>query len=197
MIDTLTGGEFNRVLIALGANLRGQKDSPLSQVRDAVAQLAAAGLRNVVPSRYFQTPCFPAGAGPDYVNAAVQCDSDKAPTQILKILHRIEAEAGRARDGRWVARVLDLDLIAVGSQVLPDPVTFRHWAELSLTQQARETPEHLVLPHPRLQDRAFVLVPLLDVAPDWVHPVYGRDVRQMVAALDPSALAAIHPIPLA
>jgi 2-amino-4-hydroxy-6-hydroxymethyldihydropteridine diphosphokinase len=194
MVDSANSGEFNAILIALGANLPGQKDSPLSQLRDAVVRLGQAGLANVSPSRFYQTPCFPAGAGPDYINAVVRCDSALPPAQILKILHRIEAEAGRDRAGRWLARVLDLDLLAVGAHVLPDVATFREWETLPLAEQARRAPEHLILPHPRLHERAFVLVPLLDVAPDWVHPVFGQDVRQMLSKLDPDALAQILPV---
>lgn len=197
MVDIETGGEFNEVLIALGANLPGQKDSPLAQVKNATTELSRLGLRNMVVSRFFRTPCFPAGAGPDYINAAVRCETDMTAQQVLKALHAIEARAGRSRDGRWLARVLDLDLLAMGAQVLPDRATYRHWADLTLAQQAKRAPDHLILPHPRLQDRAFVLVPLLDVAPDWVHPVIGRSVAEMVAALDPATLSQIQPVPAA
>ena len=194
MVDTSNRAEFNPVLIALGANLPGQMDSPLAQLRWAVGQLAQAGLRDIVVSRYFATPCFPAGAGPDFVNACVRAQSDMPPAMLLKHLHAIEARAGRSRDGRWQARVLDLDLLGAGGQVLPDPATFAHWADLPLDEQAARAPDGLVLPHPRLHERAFVLVPLADVAPDWVHPVRGQTVAQMLAALDPSLRAEIHPI---
>lgn len=197
MNDMLIDGAFNPVLIALGANLPGQKDSPLAQLQDAISLLADAGLRDVVVSRFYNTPCFPTGTGPDYANAVMRCSTDLGPQAILKILHGIEACAGRSRDGRWLARVLDLDLLAVGAQVLPDPVEFGTWADLPLLEQAYRAPDTLILPHPRIQDRAFVLVPLMDVAPDWVHPVFGRSVRQMVAALDPVAVAEIRPIVLA
>jgi 2-amino-4-hydroxy-6-hydroxymethyldihydropteridine diphosphokinase len=194
MININSGGEYNPVLIAMGANLPGQKDSPLAQLQDAALQMSRAGLRDVVVSRYYQTPCFPAGAGPDYVNAAVRCTTDMTPHEVLKTLHAIEADAGRARDGRWLARVLDLDLLAMGAQVRPDPATFAQWAGLPLAEQAQRAPEHLILPHPRVQDRAFVLVPLRDVAPDWVHPVTGLSVAQMVDALDPAVLDEIRPL---
>ena len=76
--------------------------------------------------------------------------------------------------------------------VLPDPVTRAHWRSLPLSDQLTETPSELILPHPRLQDRAFVLVPLETVAPDWVHPLLGMTVAEMRAALDPAELAQVR-----
>lgn len=79
-------------------------------------------------------------------------------------------------------RTLDLDLIALGDAVLPDAATQAQWRGLDPEAQRRLAPDRLILPHPRLQDRSFVLVPLADVAPDWRHPVLGLTVREMLAA---------------
>jgi len=181
-------------LLAIGANLSGQKDSPKEQVAAGMALLAAFGFEYITQSRLFRTPCFPAGAGPDFVNAAVICQTAHTPEDTLHVLHRIEADLGRKRGARWGARVIDIDLLAHGDAVWPDLATYRHWAGLPLAEQARQTPDRLILPHPRLQDRGFVLVPLMDVAPDWRHPVLGRTVRQMHDALDPESLAQIWPL---
>ena len=110
---------------------------------------------------------------------------------MLAILHDIEADFGRARGERWAQRPLDMDLIAVDQFVLPDVTSFRAWRDLSLDLQKVRTPDRLILPHPRLQDRSFVLVPMADVAPDWVHPVTGLSILQMRDALDPADLATV------
>jgi 2-amino-4-hydroxy-6-hydroxymethyldihydropteridine diphosphokinase len=184
------------VLVALGANLHNGQDDPPSTLRRALAALPARGLRVESVSRLYATPCFPAGAGPDYVNAAAALAADPAdPPAILAALHAVERAFGRARAQRWGMRTLDLDLIAVGATVLPDAATQAAWAALPPAQQIARTPDRLILPHPRLAERAFVLVPLAEVAPDWTHPVTGRSVADMLAALPEGDRTAVVPLP--
>ena len=181
-------------LLALGANLPQPEGDPTSNVKRALRELSCAGLVIRSVSRFFATPCFPAGAGPDYVNAAVEIDSELSPHEVLVRLHAIEAMMERKRDTRWGMRTLDLDLIAVGQRVLPDLETYSAWASMPLEQQIDRTPDQLILPHPRVSDRAFVLVPLADIAPDWVHPVTGKTVLQMLEMLPAEDRAAVRAI---
>jgi 2-amino-4-hydroxy-6-hydroxymethyldihydropteridine diphosphokinase len=142
-------------------------------------------------SELYSTPAFPAGAGPDFVNAAVVIKTAVTPARLLDQLHDVELMAKRTRDVRWGQRTLDLDLIGVGDAVVPDLLVHAHWRDLTLSEQQVETPDQLILPHPRVQDRAFVLVPLCDVAPDWVHPILQKTVVQMRDALPANDLAEI------
>ncbi len=181
------------VLVALGANLPHDGRTPAQTLQAAIAALPDVGLVSVRASHLYATPCYPVGAGPDYVNAAIRLRASSGATarDILAALHRIEARFGRARSERWGMRTLDLDLLAMGALVLPDAATAAHWRDLAPMDQIAATPDRLILPHPRIQDRAFVLVPLADVAPRWRHPSLGLTVAQMLRRLPPADRRAV------
>ena len=181
-------------LIALGGNLPLNGALPASVLQQALRVLAELGLPAVQTSRFFQTPCFPAGAGPDYINAAARLKTDLPAHEVLARLHAVEAQFGRARTTRWAGRTLDLDLLALGDAVLPDAAGWQHWVDLAPDQQGKIAPDQLILPHPRLQDRAFVLVPLAEIAPDWRHPMRGQTVLQMLQARPQSEIDTIRPV---
>lgn len=179
------------ILLGIGSNLPSVAGDPRETIIAALQQLEVEG--GVIRSRsaFFRTPAFPAGSGPDFVNAAVAVDASWSPEDTLQRLHTIEAKLGRQRSGRWAARTVDLDLLAHGDQVLPDVPTVRQWMDLPAEMQARSAPDGLILPHPRLQDRAFVLGPLRQVAPDWVHPILGKSVEAMWLELSEQARAEV------
>ncbi|MBI1418659.1 MAG: 2-amino-4-hydroxy-6-hydroxymethyldihydropteridine diphosphokinase [Limimaricola sp.] len=189
-------GTRNRAvaLIALGANAASAEGGPEDTLRAAIAELAEATGETPTVSHLYRTPAFPPGAGPDFVNAALRLETTLAAPDLLALLHRIEAAHGRERKVRWGQRSLDLDLIALGDAVLPDVAGWRRWHDLDAAAQPVQAPDRLILPHPRLQDRAFVLVPLADVAPDWRHPVLGLSVAQMMAARPETERAEVVPL---
>ncbi len=152
------------ILVAIGANLPGpQGEPPRATCEWAVEQLGhLPGLRVAAVSQWFETAPEPPSDQPNYVNGAVRLEGTAEPEPLLAALHAIEAKAGRMRTVRNAARPLDLDLIAMDGLV-------------------RDTPP--ILPHPRAHLRAFVLMPLRDIAPEWRDPVTGRTPGEMLAIL--------------
>lgn len=139
-----------RVFVGLGANL-GDTTATLDQAEQALAALPATRVVAVSP-RYRSTPVQ--ASGPDFLNAVVELATSLEPAPLLAALHAIEAAHGRQRPYLNAPRTLDLDLLLYGQRTLSTPA--------------------LVLPHPRMHERAFVLIPLLDIAPDIAHPACGR-----------------------
>jgi 2-amino-4-hydroxy-6-hydroxymethyldihydropteridine diphosphokinase len=189
-----SSGMSDDLLVALGANQAGGAGPPRAALEAALAALDAAGLRVAARRRFYRSPAFPAGAGPDFVNAVARIEGGQDPAAALRVLHRVEAALGRTRARRWEPRVCDLDLLAAGAAVIPDMQTVRRWMALPPEAQRDSAPDRLILPHPRLHERAFVLLPLLEVAPDWRHPLLGLDARAMRDALPAEALAGVEPL---
>jgi 2-amino-4-hydroxy-6-hydroxymethyldihydropteridine diphosphokinase len=155
------------ILIALGANLPSERfGAPRATLEAALVAIAAAGVTILKRSSWWESEPVPASDQPWYVNGVASVATALEPGPLLALLHRIEAEFGRVRGARNEARLLDLDLLAYG-------------------ERRRDGPEPPLLPHPRLADRAFVLLPLAEVAPDWHHPVTGQSVRQLITQLPP------------
>ncbi len=145
--------------IALGANL-GDRESYLASALRAIRALPETRLSRV-SSLYETRPVGPAGQGM-YLNAAAELRSALDPEMLLGCLLGIEAALGRKRDVRWGARVVDLDILLCGDRE-------QHASPL------------LIIPHPMLRTRPFVLVPLAEIAPDAVCPPDGRTVRELCA----------------
>lgn len=187
-------GCFVICLVALGANLPSEEGGPLPTLEAALSRLDMRGARVVARSRWYRTPAWPVGAGPEFVNGAARLESALAPAALLDLLHDVERDLGRVRAGRWGARVCDIDLLAADQRMLPDAETLRAWMDLAPEDQARRVPRELILPHPRMHQRGFVLAPLADVAPDWRHPVVGETVREMLAGLSAAEMSGIEPL---
>lgn len=151
------------ILIGIGANLPTVRyGAPLEAARASIGLLARDGLQVVARSRWFKSAPVPVSDQPWFVNAVVRVATALPPEAVLARLHAIEAEVGRVRGARDAARVLDLDL-------------------LDYDGERRSVPGSLVLPHPRMTERAFVLLPLADIAPGWRHPVSGLGVADLIA----------------
>jgi len=153
------------VYIGLGANLPSPEyGTPRETIEAAIAALQAKGLAVVARSAFYESEPVPVSDQPWYLNAVVEVATDLSAREVLALLHSVENAFGRVRAIRNEARVLDLDLLDHRGIV-------------------RDGPDSPLLPHPRLADRAFVLMPLRDIAPQWRHPVNGRSLAELLESL--------------
>ena len=145
--------------IALGSNLGNSEQT----IEMALARLDRDSMRLGVRSQLYKTA--PVGPPqPDYLNACAVFHTSLAPEPLLETLLTVEASFGRLRRERWGPRTLDLDLLLYDSEIVDTP--------------------RLSVPHPRLHERAFVLVPLAEIAPTWLHPLQQKTIAQLLAQTD-------------
>ena len=169
----------HQFIIALGSNIGLGKMLPLEIIKRAIVELVKYDINLLSLSRFYETPAYPEGSGPNFINSVVKAKAKHSSQQLLQQLHEIEERFNRQRVSRWSARTLDLDLLALDGQVLPSRRIFLQWLDLPISEQKKKIPSELVLPHPRIQDRAFVLSPLLDIEPNWTHPILKKTVSQL------------------
>ena len=186
---------MTQALISFGANLAERNTDLTSVLHKVLSELKTfKGIDVISESRAFRTPAWPPGSGPDFLNAAMLLETSLRPGDLLDVLHGIEQEMGRIRPVRWGPRVCDLDLLMYGDRIIPDRATVEHWMAMDDQEAIRHRPDELLVPHPRLHRRGFVLLPLLDIAPEWRHPILGRTVAEMAADLSDEALRGIRPV---
>lgn len=163
---TTSASSHDAILIAFGANLPTQEyGAPAQTLKAALQRLARDGDISIEQvSSFYETAPVPISDQPWYVNGVARISTGLSAHDLLERLHEVEAEFGRVRRERNAARVIDLDLIAYGRDLLREEGGIQ-------------------VPHPRMAERAFVLLPLRDVASGWVHPVLDRTVEDLIADL--------------
>ena len=168
------------ILVALGANLpTARHGTPAEGLDAALSVLAEHGVRSVARSRWYRSAPMPPADGPWFVNGVVRVETTLSAVSLMGRLLAVEAAFGRERSVAGAARPLDLDLVDYDGQVL--------------RREAGDDGPALILPHPRLAERAFVLAPLVEVAPDWRHPVTGATATSLLAAV--AAEQTLEPLP--
>jgi 2-amino-4-hydroxy-6-hydroxymethyldihydropteridine diphosphokinase len=157
--------------LGLGANL----GDPSRQLADALDRLRAAEEVEVSRvSTFYRNPPLGPQDQPWYVNAAARVRTRLGAEELLRLLQQVETMLGRVRGERWGARCIDLDLLLYNGEVIFAP--------------------HLVVPHPEMHRRAFVLAPLAEIAPQAWHPVMHKSIGDLLAELDPADRAGLQPV---
>jgi 2-amino-4-hydroxy-6-hydroxymethyldihydropteridine diphosphokinase len=157
--------------LGFGANL----GDPGQQLREALERLNQAGEVEVTRvSTFYRNPPLGPENQPWYINAVARVRTRLAPEELLRLLQQIETDLGRVRGERWGPRVIDLDLLLYNGEVIFTP--------------------DLVVPHPEMHRRAFVLAPLAEIAPRAWHPVLHKSAAELLSELDALDRTALQPI---
>ncbi len=153
------------IYLALGTNLG---DRP-ANLRAAIETLPSE-INVITESKVYETPPWGYENQPAFLNMAVKCETNLEPELLLKRLKQLEVQLGREQSFHWGPRLIDIDILFYDDLILES--------------------ESLIIPHPRLQERGFVLVPLADIASDFVHPVLKKTIKELLASVD---INDIHP----
>lgn len=159
------------IIVALGANLPSNYGEPEQTLEAAKSRLNENGVRIIGASNTWITEPVPKSNQENYRNAALVVETELKADELLWVLQKIEADFGRVRENQNDARTLDLDLIAYHDQVL--------------------STLDLILPHPRMHERHFVLGPLSEIAPLWQHPIQKKTIIEMLNILGPDQTSQI------
>jgi 2-amino-4-hydroxy-6-hydroxymethyldihydropteridine diphosphokinase len=150
---------MNKVYIAFGSNIGDRYKA----VENALSMLEKRGLKVTKKSKIYETEPYGYTEQPIFINGAVEIETELSCREVLKTLLSIEKELGRVREIRWGPRTIDLDILFFNNEVYDE--------------------EDLKVPHPDMQNRFFVLEPLNDICPDYVHPILNKKVSEMLSEL--------------
>lgn len=169
--DSATGQRLfmriGKIWLGLGANVAGSWGKPRESLSRAIRELEQRGLATVRRSKFYLTVPLGAGSQPHYVNAVIEVRASIGPAALLRLVKRLERKAGRRLARHWGPRPLDIDILDFGGRRVGRGGPLRPAGRL-------------LLPHPEIAHRGFVLVPLADAAPEWRHPHWGVSARHLL-----------------
>ena len=176
--------EKNIAFIGLGSNLGGTEfDGPRGVLEAAIFEMPNLGISVKKISPFYESAPVPVSDQPWFVNAVAMVETSLCARDLLHNLHEIEARLGRIRRIRWEARIIDLDIIAYGDLIVP---TDGKWPG--------GAPKEMIIPHPRLHERLFVLKPLMDICSAWRHPALGVSVKELYGRVKKDGDQSLRPM---
>ncbi|WND01976.1 2-amino-4-hydroxy-6-hydroxymethyldihydropteridine diphosphokinase [Temperatibacter marinus] len=165
------------IIIGLGGNLSYEGARPEITLNRSIEWLSLQDIKVLEWSPFYISRPVPPSGQPDFVNAALQIVTDMSAAELLEVLHQCETKFGRKRSDRWEARSLDLDLLVFKGQILP---SLDAWNSIVENPDPSAFTNDVMVPHPRLHKRSFALTPLLDLWPDFHHPILGVSGRDLL-----------------
>ncbi len=153
-------GEKIKIFLSLGSNL-GDKKANLSKCRE---NLQKEGIKIHKTSSLYLTPPWGKTDQPEFLNQVIEAETTLSPRELLSLIKKIEKEMGRKSRGKWGPRIIDIDILFYGDKIIEE--------------------ENLVIPHPLITERAFVLVPLHEIAPEFLHPLKKEKIKSLLPRLE-------------
>ena len=182
-------------VVVLGSNLSSEFGNSAETLKKCVSEIRSySAIQSLFESNWYISSSFVDEKEPKYVNVGIQLNTNLNPKDLLNYTSCLEKRYGRKREKRWEPRTCDIDILLCEQLILPNKAHFEKWLKLDFSDQIKVSPNELILPHPRLQERTFFLRPLIDLQPDWIHPFLGIKAKEMLDSLPPNELENIQEI---
>ena len=166
--------------IALGANINSSVGSPIETLKACIEKFEKKNISIKKMSNWYESEAFPNPLDPPFVNCCLSVETVFKPQELLNFFLRIEEVLGRKEKKRWGPRVCDIDILSQGQQILPNRSEFNYWYKMDFEIQKIKKPTELIIPHPRIQDRDFVLVPFCEIEENWFHPFLKKNIKKIL-----------------
>ena len=186
---------MNKYVVVLGSNLPSKFGNSAETLKKCVDEIRSQpSIKSLLESNWYISSSFIDEKEPRYVNVGIRFNTNLNPIDLLNYTSGLEKRFGRKREKRWEPRTCDIDILLCNQLILPNKAHFQKWLKLDFSDQIKLSPNELILPHPRLQERTFFLKPLIDLQPDWIHPFLGMKAKEMLDSLPPNELENIKEI---
>ena len=175
---------MNNYIVVLGSNLSSEFGNSAETLKKCVDEIRSnPSIVSLLESNWYISASFLNKGDPRYINVGIRFSTKLNPIKLLNFTSGLENKYGRKRRERWGPRTCDIDILLCDQQILPSKLYFNKWLNLNLSDQIKLVPNELILPHPRLQERTFFLMPLDDLQPDWIHPFLKVKAKEMLDSL--------------
>ena len=186
---------MSNYVVVLGSNLPSKFGNSAQTLKKCIDEIRSYySIQFLMESNWYSSSSFVDEREPRYVNVGIRFSTNLKPIDLLNYTSSLENKYGRKRERRWEPRTCDIDILLCDQLILPSNSHFEKWFKLDFSHQITLSPNELIIPHPRLQERTFFLKPLNDLQPDWIHPFLGIKAKEMLDSLPLNELENIQEI---